>query len=280
MVHDVQGDTTQSSTEEYGFPSTHSVNAICFSGYLVHYFNKAGAFAGDSYLQPDWWPQSWLPPLVLTSLALWCCNICYGRIYLGMHTPVDIIGGVILGWAILFFWIIVEDFCDAWITAGFMLLPLYQLVYSMVILYAYPVPERRNPSFSYSLYLTAACNGVVLGVWRTYPTIHSSAWAVTTKAARGALLSYGGFTFVGLRFIVGIPIVLLARQIGKSLALLVMPPFVKLLGLNARLEGPDGASSIPIGVSNLSNAVRFVAYTLVGWATTDWCFIAFDWLGI
>ena len=59
-----------------------------------------------------------------------------------------------------------------------------------------------------------------------------------------------------------------------------MPPFVKLLGLNARLEGPDGASSIPIGVSNLSNAVRFVAYTLVGWATTDWCFIAFDWLGI
>ena len=56
-----------------------------------------------------------------------------------------------------------QDFCDAWITAGFSFLPVYQLVYSIVILWAYPVPERPNPSFSYSLYLTAACNWSGIG---------------------------------------------------------------------------------------------------------------------
>ena len=88
-------------------------------------------------------------------------------------------------------------------------------------------------------------------------------------------------TVVLSSFVVGLPIVLAARQIGKSVAQVVLPPCAKLLGINGRMEDKvQGAASIPVGVINVSNGVRFVAYTFVGWATTDWCFIVFDWLGI
>jgi len=276
-----QGDTSQSSTQEYGFPSTHSVNAICFAGYLIHFFNKQGYFADDEWWAPEGWPKTWLPPSVLCGLVLWCVNICYGRIYLGMHTPVDIAGGIIVGWILLGFWILVEDFCDAWITAGFTGLPLYQLIYSVVILWAYPIPLRPNPSFSYSLYLTAACNGVVIGVWRTFPQIHSLEWAAAVQAERGALMTLAGGGWAFRRFVVGIPIVLLAREVGKAVGVVIIPPLAKLLQIEGQFEDKvRGAASIPKGVSNLSNGYRFVAYTAVGWATTDLVFIVFGLLGI
>ena len=35
-----------------------------------------------------------------------------GRIYLGMHSLVDIIGGLAVGWVILAFWLTVHEYID------------------------------------------------------------------------------------------------------------------------------------------------------------------------
>ena len=83
------------------------------------------------------------------------------------------------------------------------------------------------------------------------------------------------------RFVVGIPIVLLAREVGKAVGVVIIPPLAKLLQIEGQFEDKvKGAASIPKGVSNLSNGYRFVAYTAVGWATTDLVFIVFGLLGI
>lgn len=41
-----------------------------------------------------------------------------GRIYLGMHSLIDIIGGVVMGLLILAFWLIVHEYVDSFIVFG------------------------------------------------------------------------------------------------------------------------------------------------------------------
>ena len=41
-----------------------------------------------------------------------------GRIYLGMHSPIDVIFGLVFGLMILFFWLNVHEYVDTFITSG------------------------------------------------------------------------------------------------------------------------------------------------------------------
>lgn len=44
--------------------------------------------------------------------------------YLGMHTPLDVVCGVITALLLLMFWFEVEDFVDAFVTTGSYGIPL------------------------------------------------------------------------------------------------------------------------------------------------------------
>lgn len=46
------------------------------------------------------------------------CFSILGRVYLGMHSVVDIIGGLAFGLAILAFWIYVHEYIDSFIISG------------------------------------------------------------------------------------------------------------------------------------------------------------------
>ncbi len=41
-----------------------------------------------------------------------------GRLYLGMHTPIDVAAGLALGALLLLGWCMVDDYVDAFITTG------------------------------------------------------------------------------------------------------------------------------------------------------------------
>ncbi|KAF9582761.1 hypothetical protein BGW38_010794 [Lunasporangiospora selenospora] len=71
---------------EYGFPSTHTTNATSIALYLLSYL-----------LISDWS----LPSKVLATLGLatYLFSIIFGRLYCGMHTRTDIIGGLAIGTA-------------------------------------------------------------------------------------------------------------------------------------------------------------------------------------
>lgn len=44
--------------------------------------------------------------------------VLIGRIYLGMHSVVDIIAGLVLGLVILASWIVVHDYVDSFVVSG------------------------------------------------------------------------------------------------------------------------------------------------------------------
>lgn len=66
----------------YGFVSNHAANSSALATYLIVLFRNKFVTGG---------------------LTLWVLILCYSRIYLGVHFPSDVLGGIVLGTIIGFF---------------------------------------------------------------------------------------------------------------------------------------------------------------------------------
>ena len=71
---------------KYGFVSSHAANTFGLAVFVgLLFFNK----------------KKW----VLFSLLFWAALVSFSRIYLGVHYPLDIVGGAIVGMACAAFWL-------------------------------------------------------------------------------------------------------------------------------------------------------------------------------
>ncbi|KAL7194198.1 hypothetical protein ACSBR1_034581 [Camellia fascicularis] len=202
---------------EYGLPSSHILNTVCLSGYLLYYVISYTQ-SGDASIQ-------------FAGFAMVCLFvglIGVGRIYLGMHSLVDIIGGLAFGLAILAFWISVHEYIDDFIVSGQNVTSFWAAL-SFMSLFAYPTPEFPTPSFEYHTAFSGVALGIVTGIQQTYHQFHHDAPLIFTPQLTIP-------AFVG-RILVGIPTILLVKFCSKALAKWSLPMVANTLGIPIKSSG-------------------------------------------
>ncbi|KAK9062385.1 hypothetical protein SSX86_019571 [Deinandra increscens subsp. villosa] len=206
------------NAQEYGFPSSHTLNTVCLSGYLLHYVMSCNENTDVSFQLA-----------AFACVALFVGLIGLGRIYLGMHSVVDIIGGLVLGLAILEFWLCVHEHIDSFVISG-QNVTSFWVVLSFLLLFAYPTPELPTPSFEFHTSFTGVALGIVTGVQQTYDHFHHEhvARVFTTELPIAA--------FAG-RILVGIPTILVVKFCSKALAKWILPITANALGISIRSSG-------------------------------------------
>ncbi|KAL2464811.1 Lipid phosphate phosphatase delta [Forsythia ovata] len=266
---------------EYGLPSSHTLNTVCLSGYLLHYILS---YTGSGDVSTEVMGFS----LVCLVVGL----IGVGRIYLGMHSLIDIIGGLALGLGILTLWLSVDKYIDDFVVSGQKVASFWATL-SFLLLFAYPTPELPTPSFEYHTAFNGVALGIVIGIQQTYHQFHHE------NVARLLTPQLRLHAFVG-RMLVGIPTILLVKFCSKALAKWILPILAYTLGIPVRstsyipaLNGAGKKSDIKQSgyvqklfffsrqtSFDVDTGIRLLQYAGLAWSTVDLVPSLFSHLGM
>lgn len=187
-----------------------------------------------------------------------------------MHSPIDILAGGVIGNLLLLGWCLIDNYLDAFIISGENVISLWATA-AVLASFAYPTPEQPTPSFGDHTCFNGVAFGIVSGVHRTFSLFHSGAQTFPLTLAG-----------VGSRLIVGLLTIAIAKEVSKSLAIILLPRICNLLGICVRsssyvpylrkefehkmksLESTDDESSWDV-----DTAIRLVQYAGLGWAVVE-----------
>lgn len=205
-----------SAALEYGFPSTHSTNAVSVAVYAIALLNS---------------PESTVSPqtnLILQGITyLYVSSIVLGRLYCGMHGMLDVVIGCILGALIgLAQYIYGPAFDDyllytSW--TGVLLVPIAILVLVRI----HPEPADDCPCFDDSVAFAGVTLGVDVGSW--YFTMSSLAWTDPLPGTIPFNFDSLGLVRTVLRLVIGVLCVFAWREISKPTLLRILPPVFRSL---------------------------------------------------
>ena len=83
-------------------PSSHTMNSLCLNFFVVHYLL-------DKHLVPSEWALA-----MYLGTAVWVAWIGLARVYMGLHTPIDIGAGALLDTLVLVFYLAVDGTTSLW----------------------------------------------------------------------------------------------------------------------------------------------------------------------
>ncbi|KAF2645362.1 sphingosine-1-phosphate phosphohydrolase-like protein [Massarina eburnea CBS 473.64] len=205
-----------SAALEYGFPSSHSTNAVSVVVYLVYLLRQS--------------PEVYNPTvyLVLQGLAYWyAISIIFGRLYCGMHGFLDVVTGSILGAVIGVLQVMYGDHLDRYIFSGGYSHPLILTLIILVLVRIHPEPADDCPCFDDSVAFTAVVIGINLGAW----AYDLSGLALNDPMPSTApfQLATIGIVKTTLRTVLGVVVIFLWRASAKPTLFKLLPPLFRLL---------------------------------------------------
>ncbi|KAK4543543.1 hypothetical protein LTR36_005438 [Oleoguttula mirabilis] len=203
-----------SAALEYGFPSTHTTNAVSVALFCLYQLS----LSRDNYTDMTY---------NLLRLGCYCyaTSITLGRMYCGMHGFFDVIFGGLLGALIAWLRITYGDAFDGWILTGDWLRPAVVVAALLVAVRINPEPADNCPCFDDSVAFVGVVMGVEVGVWH---------YARRLAISGGPLADKYPFTNSDLlisaaRIIGGIVVVFLWRAAMKPLLLRYLPPIFRFV---------------------------------------------------
>ncbi|XP_034988460.2 sphingosine-1-phosphate phosphatase 2 isoform X1 [Zootoca vivipara] len=228
------------TTAEYGMPSTHAMAATAISfTFVVTTVNK--------YKYPL--------ELGLLGAFLFSTLVCLSRIYTGMHTFLDVIVGSLISailtalayptWDLLDHLMLTSPWC-----------PLFCIVVPLILCYNYPKLDYYSPTRADTTTILGAGAGAITGFWinnRYVSNVSAEEATHSTPSVTGEML-----LMVLAQFLVGIGVLLIIRQVIKSLALKSLCSWYKV-----SINDIEAMQQIEIEVP-----YKFITYSSIGLSAT------------
>jgi hypothetical protein len=210
-----------SAALEYGWPSTHTTNAVSVTLYAIHLLNDE-----NSSMSPN------LKLACTIASYLYASTIALGRIYCGMHGFTDVVSGAVLGAILTFIEIHYGQSLAAWVTAPSMTHLLVIALIMLVVVRTHPEPADNCPCFDDSVAFSGVLIGMYAALWHIalpgpmFRFLPTSFFDEKTIAAQGVPL----LNFISLvRVPLGVGIIVAYRSLTKPLLLRLLPPLFRVM---------------------------------------------------
>ncbi|XP_062511387.1 uncharacterized protein LOC134187287 [Corticium candelabrum] len=233
-------------TSDWALPSLHAVNGVICPWYIFFY----------AYIHYEWTATMQTSLFLVT--IVWSFMVMFSRLYLGVHSPADIVSGGFIGCGILAIWLQVDVDIDTYVRTSNTAV-LMVIVWSAILAFVHPHSQPYTLTYPDSVVLLGLSTGLVIG---------TSNFDLHVGASTALLDRPNGFTLpqiIGLsvlRFVVGSSILLLVRIVMKK----VCRPVISWCTLNC---GLTPVSSSKIVVEHPTNMHYTPAFTLPGEIVAD-----------
>ncbi|KAE8152207.1 hypothetical protein BDV25DRAFT_151536 [Aspergillus avenaceus] len=200
-----------SAALEYGFPSTHSTNAVSVAVYALTLLNLS-----DSTLSPS------LNVFLQGITYLYVTSIVLGRLYCGMHGFFDVFIGCLLGALLAVmqysYGAMFDDFILS--ASGKQILLVVLVILALVRLH--PEPADDCPCFDDSVAFAGVILGLQVSYWHVAKT--NIPWDEPVPGTVPYRFEELGVLKTAMRLIIGVALVVVWREVMKPSLLRVLPP--------------------------------------------------------
>ncbi|KAI0485519.1 PAP2 superfamily-domain-containing protein [Xylaria cf. heliscus] len=198
-----------SAALEYGFPSTHSANAVSVAVYAI-----LCLWSPDNPFQPN-------TKFALEALSyFYAVSIVLGRLYCGMHGFVDVVIGSIMGAAITLVEFYYGPPLDMYLQQNGWSAVFAAVLTIIVLVRVHPEPADDCPCFDDSVCFAGVMIGLEVGTWH---------FAQLPFAAIPFDLHALGWLAVVLRVLFGVFVVFIWRELAKPFLLKTLPHLFRLI---------------------------------------------------
>ena len=199
---------------DWSLPSHHAVLSVNVPWYIWFYI----------FVNYD---LSVLELMVLFSIiSLWSFCVMFSRMYLGVHSPADILTGGVLGCLLLSLWLLVDSAVDEYIASSqssiLLLLPLI-----VVMLCVHPDPAPTTIIFTETVCMMGVATGFVLGRAHAPPSILYA--AVERRYAYTSISSL--LLCCVVRFVLGFTALLASKEVVEYVTKTVLVYAGQLVGI-------------------------------------------------
>lgn len=205
-----------SAALEYGFPSTHSTNAVSVVVYAMHDLNSA-----DSALSP--FAKNSLQFL----LFLYGTSIVLGRLYCGMHGFLDVVAGCLLGAFLGFIQCAYGAAIDNFVLSDTIQRPLLIGLIILALVRIHPEPADSCPCFDDSVAFAGVLIGIELGGWHFAKTVYGVSEPIPGSVVFD--LQELGWIKAVARIVLGVFTVFVWREVMKPSLHRLLPPLFRII---------------------------------------------------
>ncbi|KAL7778513.1 hypothetical protein CFE70_008014 [Pyrenophora teres f. teres 0-1] len=205
-----------SAALEYGFPSSHSANAVSVAFYAIYTLRQSAEQDNSNW------------NLGLQALFyFYALSIIVGRLYCGMHGFLDVIVGSIMGALITAIQLVYGDWLDSFVFSGSYIDILVATLAVCVLVRIHPEPADDCPCYDDSVSFAGVVIGINIGAWHYAQTGFALQDAYPSSVPFD--LQEMGLVKATIRIALGVVVIFVWRATMKPALFTILPPIFRIL---------------------------------------------------